>query len=89
MCEYDGTNIGPIKGPPSRWESLIARPLKSWTSDDWTYAVLRTDDSPTDRLQVMSLLREAYPELGSQLRFVLEVWEAGYGPGGSKLLGQG
>jgi len=32
----------------------------------------------------MELLREAYPELGSQFRYVLEVWEAGYGPSGSK-----
>lgn len=88
MCKYDASDIGPIKGPPSRWERLLARPVKSWTSDDWTYAVLWTDDCPTSRWQVMNLLREAYPGLGSQLRHVLEVWEAGYGPGGSKPEGQ-
>jgi len=88
MCEYDASGIGPMKGPPSRWESLLARPVGTWTAEDWTYAVIRTDDCPKSRRQVMDLLREAYPELGGQLRYVLEVWEAGYGPDCSKPYGE-
>lgn len=86
MCDYHASDVGPIEGPPSRWESLLSRPVKSWSAEDWELAVFWTDDCPTSRWQVMELLRERYPELGSQLRSVLEVWEAGYGPDCSTLL---
>ncbi|MNV33357.1 hypothetical protein D3C71_1247240 [compost metagenome] len=84
MSEYDASDIGRIDWQPSRWELLLARPVKSWSVEDWSYAVVRTDDCHESRTKAMDLLRKEYPELGTQFRHVLEVWEAGYGPEGSK-----
>jgi len=58
----------------------LARPVNTWTVEDWTYAVIRTDDCHVSRAQAMDILRKAYPELGREFSYVLEVWEAGYGP---------
>lgn len=88
MSEYDGSNIGQIAPHPTRWELMLASPVKSWTVEDWSYAVIRTDDCLQSRAQALDLLRNAYPELASQVTSVLEAWEAGYGPGGPKLLGE-
>ena len=64
---------------------MLARPVESWSVEDWSYAVFLTDDCPKSRAQAMDLLRKAHPELGDRFTYVLEVWEAGYGPHGSKL----
>ncbi len=80
MSEYDASDIGRIDWQPSRWELLLARPVKSWSVEDWSYAVVRTDDCHESRAQAMDILRRAFPELGSQVTHVLDVWEAGYGP---------
>lgn len=46
ICDCDASDIGPIEWPPSRFESLLAQPVKSRTGEDWTCAVLCTDDCP-------------------------------------------
>lgn len=80
MSEYDECNIAPIDWQPTRWDLLLARPVMSWTVEDWSYVVIRTDDCPISRAQAMDALRKAYPEVGNHFKYVLEVWEAGYGP---------
>lgn len=89
MSAYDATNIGALKwDSPPRQQLLLERPVKSWSAEDWTYVVYWTDDCWQSRVRVMELLREAFPELGERFKYVLEVWEAGYFPGGSKRSGE-
>lgn len=82
MRDYDASKIDRIEllPLPTRWDLLLAQPVTSWSVEDWTYAVIRTDDCPMSRVQAMTVLRRAYPELGDQFSYVLQVWEAGYGP---------
>jgi len=63
MNQYDGNDIAVLAdlGPTNR-QLLLAKPVASWDTEDWHYAVLAADEFSALRAQIMDLPTSPRPE---------------------------